>query len=235
MRRAGEIVATILALLVEAVRPGVATKELDVIASREIRRLGGEAVFKGYRGFPASVCVSINDEIVHGIPGERAIQEGDLVKMDVGVSVEGYIADAATTVGVGEIRPEARSLLEVTEQALEEGIKVAREGAHLGDIGAAIEVHAQAHGYNVVREYTGHGVGRFLHEEPQVPNYGTPGTGPRLRSGMTLAIEPMVNVGDWRTRVLENNWTVVTLDGSLSAHFEHTIAIRDGDAEVLTR
>jgi len=235
MRRAGRIVAATLALLRGVVRPGMTTRELDTIASREIQRLGGKAVFKGYRGFPAAVCVSINDEIVHGIPAGRAIQEGDLVKIDLGVSVQGYIGDAAITVGVGEISPEARSLMKATEQALEEGIKVARDGAYLGDVGVAIEGCARAHGYSVVREYTGHGVGRFLHEEPQVPNYGSLGTGPRLRSGMTLALEPMVNVGDWRTRVLENKWTVVTLDGSLSAHFERTIAIRDGDAEVLTR
>lgn len=229
------MVAAVLALLRDAVKPGIATRELDTIASREIKRLGGKATFKGYHGFPASVCTSINDEIVHGIPGGRTIGEGDLVKIDVGVSAQGYIGDAAITVGAGEISPEARSLLEVTEQALEEGIKVARDGAHLGDIGAAIESCARAHGYSVVREYAGHGVGRSLHEEPQVFNYGAPGTGPRLRSGMTLAIEPMVNIGDWRTRVLENKWTVVTLDGSLSAHFEHSVAIRDGEAEVLTR
>jgi methionyl aminopeptidase len=222
-------------VLRDAVKPGITTRELDVIASREVRSRGGKAVFKGYRGFPASICASINNEIVHGIPGEMVVQEGDLVKIDLGVSVEGYIGDAAITVGAGEISKEALSLMEVTEQALYKAIEAARVGAHLGDVGAAVEGCAHSHGYDVVREYGGHGVGRFLHEEPHVPNYGTPGTGTLLRSGMTLAIEPMLNVGDWRTRVLEDDWTVVTLDGALSAHFEHTIAVRDGDAEVLTR
>lgn len=235
MRRAGRIVAETLAILSDAVKPGLKTRELDIIATREIAKQGGKPVFKGYHGYPATVCVSINNEIVHGIPGGRVIQEGDLVKMDLGASVDGYIGDAATTVGVGRISDEARELIGVTRRALEEAIKVARQGAHLGDIGAAIEGCAQAKGFSVVREYVGHGVGRFLHEDPQVPNYGTPGTGPRLQAGMTLAIEPMVNVGGWRTRVMDDDWTVVTLDGSLSAHFEHTIVVRDGDAEVLTR
>ena len=235
MRRAGRIVAETLASLREAVRPGVKTCELDAIASRQIRKMGGESVFKGYRGYPATVCVSINNGIVHGIPGDRVIQEGDLVKMDLGASVEGYIGDSAITAGAGTISPEAEALLQTTKQALEEAIKAACDGAHLGDIGAAIEGYAKSHGYSVVREYTGHGVGRFLHEDPSVPNYGTPGMGTRLQRGMTLAIEPMVNIGDWQTSVLDDNWTVVTRDGSLSAHFEHTIAIRDGEAEVLTR
>jgi methionyl aminopeptidase len=235
MRRAGKIVATTLATLREAVRPGLKTRELDIIATREIERMGGKPVFKGYQGYPATVCVSINNEIVHGIPGDRVIQEGDLVKMDLGASVEGYIGDSAITVGAGKVSPQAKKLMEVTRETLEEAIKVARAGAHLGDIGAVIESYASSRGYSVVREYVGHGVGRFLHEDPQVPNYGTPGTGPRLRRGMTIAIEPMVNAGDWRTRVLDDKWTVVTQDGSLSAHFEHTIAIGDDGAEVLTK
>lgn len=234
MRRAGEIVGQTLLVLQEAVRPGLKTRDLDAIASREIRRRGGKPAFKGYRGFPATVCASINDEIVHGIPGDRVTKEGDLVKLDLGAVFDGFIGDAAITVGVGEISGEAQKLIEVTRQCLNEGIKAAREGARVGDIGAAVQSFAESRGYSVVREYVGHGVGRFLHEEPQIPNYGPPGRGPVLRQGMALAIEPMVNIGGWRTRLLDDQWTVVTADGSLSAHFEHTIAITDGEAEVLT-
>ena len=235
MRRAGAVVGSTLALLREAVRPGIKTKDLDALAAREIRRLGGVPTFMGYRGFPASICASVNEEIVHGIPGDRVIREGDLVKMDVGATVDGFIGDAAITVGAGKISPEASNLIEVTRLALEEGIKAAVDGGRLGDIGAAIQGFAEGQGYSVVREYVGHGVGRFLHEEPQVANYGVAGRGMLLRSGMTIAIEPMVNIGDWRTRLLEDDWTVVTADGSLSAHFEHTISIGDGRAEVFTR
>ena len=235
MRRAGAIVGATLAVLREAVAPGMKTRELDVIASREIIRLGGKPAFKGYRGFPATICTSVNSEIVHGIPGERVIEEGDLVKMDVGAIVDGFIGDAAVTVGAGEISGEARALIEVTRQSLEKGIEAAKEGSRVGDIGAAVQSYAEGLGYSVVREYVGHGVGRFLHEEPQVPNYGPAGKGALLRAGMTIAIEPMVNIGGWRTRLLDDQWTVVTADGTLSAHFEHTIAITDGEAEVLTR
>ena len=234
MRRAGQIVGATLSVLEEAVSPGMKTRELDAIASREIKRLGGKPAFKGYRGFPATICTSINDEIVHGIPGGKIIRDGDLVKMDVGAVVDGLIGDAAITVGAGNVSDEARELIEVTRLSLEEGIKAAIEGARTGDIGAAVEAFAEARGYSVVREYVGHGVGRFLHEEPQVPNYGPGGRGALLRRGVTIAIEPMVNVGGWQTRLLDDQWTVVTADGSLSAHFEHTIAIRDGEAEVLT-
>jgi len=234
MRRAGQIVGATLSVLEEAVRPGIKTRELDAIAVREIKRLGGKAAFKGYRGFPATICTSINDEIVHGIPGDKVINEGDLVKMDVGAVVDGLIGDAAITVGAGKISDEARNLIDVTRLSLDEGIKAARDGARVGDIGAAIQQFAEARGYNVVREYVGHGVGRFLHEEPQIPNYGPSGRGPLLQQGFTIAIEPMVNIGGWQTRVLEDQWTVVTADGSLSAHFEHTIAITVGEAEILT-
>lgn len=234
MRRAGRIVGATLSLLEEAVMPGMKTRELDAIASREIRRLGGKPAFKGYRGFPATICTSINEEIVHGIPGDKVIREGDLVKMDVGAVVDGLIGDAAITVGAGKVSDEARDLIEVTRLSLEEGIKAAREGARTRDIGAAVQEFAEARGYSVVREYVGHGVGRFLHEEPQVPNYGPGGRGALLRRGLTIAIEPMVNVGGWQTQLMEDQWTVVTADGKLSAHFEHTIAITDGEAEVLT-
>ena len=235
MRRAGAVVSATLKALREAVRPGIRTRDLDVVANREIRKHGAVPTFKGYRGFPACVCTSINEEIVHGIPGNRVIQEGDLVKMDVGATIDGFIGDAAITVGAGKIAGEAQDLIEVTRRSLEEGIKAARDGARVGDIGAAIQAFAEGQGYSVVREYVGHGVGRFLHEDPQIANYGAPGRGLLLRSGMCIAIEPMVNVGDWRTQVLDDDWTVVTADRKLSAHFEHTIAIRNGEAEVLTR
>jgi len=234
MRQAGRIVATVLDILMKQVKPGMKTKELDVIAGREVARLGGKPSFKGYRGFPANLCVSVNDQIVHGIPGERALRQGDIVSLDIGATFKGFQGDAAVTVGVGEISSEAKELMATTEGVLKAGIAAARSGARLGDISAAIQNYAEAKGYSVVREYTGHGIGRELHEEPQIPNFGLPGTGPVLKKGMTLALEPMVNVGDWRTRVGDDQWTVFTADGSLSAHFEHTIAITDGEAEILT-
>lgn len=234
MRQAGRIVATILGILTKQVRPGMKTKELDIIAGREAERLGVKPSFKGYRGFPANLCVSVNDEIVHGIPGERVLSEGDVVSLDFGAIFDGFQGDAAVTVGVGEINPEARQLLEITQAALKAGIAAAYSGARLGDISAAIQNCAESRGYSVVREYTGHGIGREMHEEPQIPNFGQPGSGPVLRKGMTLALEPMVNIGDWRTRLDSNHWTVLTTDGSLSAHFEHTIVITEAEPEVLT-
>ena len=234
MRRAGKIVGATLSVLQQAVRPGMKTRDLDAIAEREIRRLGGKPAFKGYRGFPATLCASINEEIVHGIPGDRVINEGDLIKLDLGAVMDGFIGDAAITLAVGDTSEEARKLIETTRLSLNEGIKTAKSGARVGDIGAAIQGFAESKGYGVVREYVGHGVGRFLHEEPQIPNYGPPGRGPLLRPGMTIAIEPMLNLGGWRTRLLDDQWTVVTADGSLSAHFEHTIAITDEEPEILT-
>jgi methionyl aminopeptidase len=210
------------------------TKELDAIVARELERLGAKPSFKGYRGFPSNLCVSVNDEIVHGIPGERVLRQGDIVSLDLGAIFKGFQGDAAVTVGVGEISPEAEELIKTTGGALKAGIAVARPGARLGDISAAIQDYAESRGYLVVREYTGHGIGQEMHEEPQIPNFGLPGTGPELKRGMTLALEPMVNVGDWRTRVGDDHWTVLTADGSLSAHFEHTIAITDAGPEVLT-
>jgi len=236
MRQAGKIVAATLTLLRKSVRPGIKTRELDAIAERNIRKMGGTPAFKGYRGFPGSICASINQQIVHGIPGDTVLREGDLIKMDVGAVYDGFIGDAAITVGAGSITDEAKELIEVTRRSLEEGIKAAIDGARTGDIGAAVQGYAESQGnYGVVREYVGHGVGRFLHEDPQIPNYGPGGRGPILRKGMCIAIEPMVNLGSWQTRLLEDQWTVVTLDGSLSAHFEHTIAITDGEAEILTK
>jgi len=234
MRQPGMVVASILKILSKEIKPGMTTRQLDEIAVRELERYGATASFKGYRGFPATLCVSINEEIVHGIPGERVIREGDIVSLDFGAIVDGFHGDAALTIGVGNISPRAKQLLEVTKGCLEAGISVARAGAHLGDISAAIQHYAESGGFSVVREYTGHGIGREMHEEPQIPNFGPPGYGPVLQKGMTLAIEPMVNIGGWQTKVKSNGWTVVTADGSLSAHFEKTIAITDGEAEVLT-
>jgi methionyl aminopeptidase len=199
-----------------------------------VERLGAKPSFKGYQGFPANLCVSVNDEIVHGIPGERVLQDGDIVSLDFGAIFNGFQGDAAVTVGVGKISSPARRLIEITRGALEAGIAVAHPEARLGDISAAIQNHAESKGYKVVREYTGHGIGREMHEEPHIPNFGLPGMGPVLKKGMALALEPMVNTGDWRTRLGDDSWTVFTADGSLSAHFEHTIAITDGEPEVLT-
>ncbi len=234
MRQAGRIVATVLGALSEQVRPGMKTKELDVIAARELERLGAKPSFKGYRGFPANLCVSVNDEIVHGIPGERVLDEGDIVSLDLGAILKGLQGDAAVTVGVGEISSQAEQLMKTTEGALKASIAVAYPGARLGDISAAIQNYAESRGCSVVREYTGHGIGREMHEEPQIPNFGSLGVGPVLKKGMTLALEPMVNVGGWRTRLGNDHWVVFTADGSLSAHFEHTIAITNDEPEVLT-
>lgn len=234
MRQAGRIVAIVLELLAKEVKPGLKTKELDVIAEREIRKLGGEPSFKGYRGYPASLCVSVNDEIVHGIPGERVIKEGDIVSLDLGAIYQKYQGDAARTVGVGIISLKAIELIKATEGAFEAGIKMARNGNRLSDISAEIQKYAEGKGFSVVREYTGHGIGQKMHEEPLIPNFGTPGNGPLLKKGMTLAIEPMLNVGDWRTRIDKNQWTVSTVDGSLSSHHENTIVITDGAPEILT-
>ncbi len=235
MRQAGRIVAAILEILSKQIKAGTETRELDNIVAREVKRRGAKSSFQGYRGFPANLCVSVNDEIVHGIPGKRVLREGDIVSLDFGAIFKGFQADAAVTVAVGKVNEKAKGLIETTEGTLETGINAARSGARLGDISATIQNYAESRGYSVVREYTGHGIGREMHEEPQIPNFGLPGSGPVLKKGMTFALEPMVNVGDWRTRVGDNHWTVFTADGSLSAHFEHTIVITDGEPEVLTR
>ncbi len=234
MREAGRILATVLETLKSQVKPGMKTKELDIITARELEKLGALPSFKGYRGFPANLCVSVNDEIVHGIPGERVLHQGDIVSLDLGTILMGFQADAAVTVGVGEVNPEAEELIETTGGALEAGIAAAYPGARLGDISAAIQNYAESRGYSVVREYTGHGIGREMHEEPQIPNFGSPGLGPVLKRGMTLALEPMVNAGGYGTRLADDHWTVLTADGSLSAHFEHTILITDAEPEILT-
>ena len=234
MRQAGKIVAKTLQRLTEEIKPGIKTSHLDSVAASELKKYGAKASFKGYRGFPAYLCVSVNDEIVHGIPGERELNTGDIVSLDFGAIVNGFHGDGAITVGVGRISSKAQELVAVTEAALMVGIKEARNGAHLGDVSAAIQNYVETRGFSVVREYSGHGVGRDLHEDPLVPNFGPSGEGPVLRKGMTLAIEPMVTIGDWRTRVAGNKWTVLTVDGSLAAHFEHTIAISEDEPEILT-
>ncbi len=235
MRQAGRIAAEVLEILGARLKPGMKTKELDEIAEKEIALRGAKPSFKGYRGFPASVCVSINDEIVHGIPGERVIEEGDIVSIDLGTIYEGFQGDCAVTAGVGRISPEAERLIAATRGALEAGVVMARPGGRLGDISASIVKHAREAGYEVVREYTGHGIGREMHESPQVLNFGTAGSGVLLKKGMTLALEPMLNCGTWHTSVDKDMWTVRTADGGLSAHFEHTVAITEDGPEVLTR
>jgi len=234
MRKAGHIVGHVLDVLRSRIKPGMKTKDLDDIAAAELVKMGAKASFKGYHGFPASLCVSINDEVVHGIPGQRVVKDGDIVSLDFGALIDGFHGDSAITVGVGKVSPAAEQLMAATEAALMAGIGAAHDGARLGDISAVIQDYVESRGYSVVREYTGHGIGRNLHEDPMVPNFGCAGTGPELKKGMTIAIEPMVNIGDWHTRVGRDNWLVSTADGSLSAHFEHTIAITGGEPEVLT-
>jgi methionyl aminopeptidase len=235
MRRAGRIVAGTIAEVTAAVRPGITTEALDRVAEGYIRTQGALPSFKGYRGFPASICTSVNDQVVHGIPGERVLERGDLLSLDFGAIWQGYHADSAVTMFVGEPpSAEAEKLVRVTEEALETGIAQLVPGKHLSDIGNAIQQMVEGAGFSVVREYVGHGIGRNLHEDPPIPNYGPPGRGPEIAPGLVVAIEPMVNAGGWETRLLSDDWTVVTADGTLSAHFEHTIAVTDGTAEILT-
>jgi methionyl aminopeptidase len=234
MRRAGEVVAYVLRRVAEACQPGVTTKELDAIAEAYTRECGAIPSFKGYRGYPAALCVAVNEEVVHAIPGRRMLHEGDIVGLDFGAYLNGYHADAAMTVPVGEISEEARRLLEVTEEALYLAIAQAKVGNRVGDISYAVQRHAESHGFGVVRELVGHGIGRSLHEKPEVPNYGNPGTGPKLREGMTLAIEPMINQGTAAVEFMPDRWTVVTADRKLSAHFEHTVAVTKNGPLILT-
>jgi methionyl aminopeptidase len=235
MRQAGKVVAGTIERILGKVRPGVTTAQLDREAEEEIRGAGALPSFKGYRGFPASICTSVNEEVVHGIPGPRVLREGDLISLDVGAIWEGYHADSAVTVFVGNPPSgEADKLVRVTEESLEAGIAQIRPGGRLSDISHAVQEVAEGAGFAVVREYVGHGIGRSLHEDPQIPNFGPPGRGPELRPGLVVAVEPMVNLGGWETRVLADQWTVVTADGSLSAHFEHTIALTEDGPEVLT-
>jgi len=235
IRASAQIVGRTLVMLSEHVRPGVTTGQLDELAEAFIRDHGGEPAFKGYRGFPASICPSVNEEVVHAIPGGTVLREGDIIGLDVGVRKDGYYGDAAVTLGVGEISPEAEKLLRVTREALELGIARAVAGNRVGDISHAIQEHAERHGYSVVKALVGHGIGREMHEEPQVPNYGPPARGPRLMAGQVIAIEPMVNLGASEIVTRPDGWTVVTRDGSLSAHFEHTVAVGAQGPEVLSR
>jgi methionyl aminopeptidase len=234
MREAGRIVATVLADMERAAMPDVTTAELNDRAGRLIRKMGAVPSFKGYRGYPASICASINEQVVHGIPGGRKLKEGDIVSVDVGAIYKGYHGDAAITIPVGKVGPEIQRLLETTQGALQAGIAKAKVGLRTGDVSVAIQKWAEDRGFSVVREYTGHGIGSEMHEDPQIPNFGRPGTGYALRAGMTFALEPMVNAGTWKTKVLSDGWTVVTEDGQLSAHFEHTVAVTEGEPEVLT-
>lgn len=236
MAKASRVVAEVLEILKRAVKPGVTTDELDRLAEVEIRSRGAQPAFKGYRNYPKTLCASVNEQVVHGIPSKRVLKEGDIIGLDLGAIVGGFYGDSAVTVGVGSIEEKVATLVRVTEEALEMGIKQAVVGNRLSDISHAVQQHVEAAGYSVVTEFVGHGIGRHLHEEPQVPNYGKPGQGPRLQHGMVLAIEPMVNMGGAAVRVLDDRWTAVTTDGSWSAHFEHTIAIQlEGPATVLSR
>jgi methionyl aminopeptidase len=236
MREAGQLTGQVLQMLVEAARPGVSEKDLDKLVRKEYVKRGAIPTFLGYGSppYPATVCISINEELVHGIPGDRLIEDGDIVSIDLGATYKGFVGDTAVTFGVGKITPEAQRLIDVTKESLWRGIRAAKAGERLGAISHAIGTYIESEGFGVVREYVGHGVGHQMHEDPQVPNYGPPDRGPVLRRGMVLALEPMVTVGDWHTKRLPDGWTVSTLDGSLCAHFEHTIAITDGEAEVLT-
>ena len=234
MRRAGKVVAEMHEVTRQAARPGVTTAELDRLAREVIERRGARSNFLNYHGFPAVICTSPNDMIVHGIPGSYRLKDGDILSVDCGAIIEGYHADAAYTMPVGDVDPEVLRLIEVTAESLQRGIEEMVEGNRLSDIGHAVQSVAEAAGFSVVREYVGHGIGTAMHEDPQVPNYGPPGKGPKLRTGMVLAVEPMVNMGGPATRMLDDGWSVLTADGSMSAHSEHTIAITDNGPEVLT-
>jgi len=234
MRDAGKIVGQTLQELKKAVIPGITTSELDRIADQYIRKAGAIPAFKGYGGFPANICTSINEQVVHGIPCSRQLKNGDIISLDVGTKLNRYFGDAAITVPVGEVDAALLKLLSVTEQALSKGIEQAITGNRLSDISHAVQLHAESHGYGVVRDYVGHGIGQRMHEDPQIPNYGPPGRGPLLKNGMTLAIEPMINFGTPDVEVLTDDWTVVTVDGKVSAHFEHTVAVTDGEPLILT-
>jgi methionyl aminopeptidase len=235
MRAANALVAEVLAELARIVAPGVTTLDLDAAAETLVRAGGAEPAFKGYRGYPSTLCASVNEQVVHGIPSKRALVEGDIISLDMGVKLNGFYGDSAVTVPVGRVSEQAETLLRVTRESLEKGIAQVRLGGRISDIGHAIQLHVEAHGLSVVREFVGHGIGSSLHEEPQIANYGEPGRGPRLAEGMTLAIEPMVNVGRPAVKVLSDGWTAVTKDGSLSAHFEHTVAVTKDGPLVLTR
>jgi len=235
MRASGRLVGLVLQSLRKMVEPGITTLEIDQAAEQMIRDAGALPTFKGYNGFPFSICASVNEQVVHGFPSPYVLKEGDIFSIDVGVTLEGFVGDTATTVPVGTVSAELVQLIRVTEECLERAIDQCRAGKHLGDIGWAVQEHAEGHGYSVVRDYVGHGIGRRMHEDPQIPNYGKPGHGPKIRVGYVFAVEPMVNLGTFQTKVLADGWTVVTLDARPSAHVEHTIAITEAGPEVFTR
>ena len=234
LRRVNQLVGRILSELRAMVNPGVTTAQIDALAEQRVREAGAEPAFKGYHGYPATVCASVNEQVVHGIPSARTLNDGDVISIDMGARLDGFFGDCAVTVPVGKVTEEASELLRVTEEALFRGIEAAKPGARVSDIGAAVQQHVEAHGFSVVREFVGHGIGTSLHEEPQIANYGPGGRGPRLSEGMVLAIEPMVNAGQPAVKVLADGWTAVTRDGSLSAHFEHTVVVTGEGCEILT-
>lgn len=234
MRKAGRLVAQSHELVRKYIKPGVTTKELDQLVEEFLRSQNAIPTFKGYGGFPFSICASVNEEVVHGFPSDRRLVEGDIVSIDIGATFEGYVGDSAKTFYVGEVEDEKRRLVEATKQSFYEGIKFAKTTYRLSDISHAIQQYAESQGFSVVRDFVGHGVGKNMHESPQIPNFGKPGKGPRLQEGMVLAIEPMINAGTYHVKVLDNDWTVVTVDGRPSAHYEHTVAITDGEPELLT-
>ena len=234
LRRVNQLVASILAELRSMIAPGVTTQAIDALAEARVREAGAQPAFKGYHGYPATVCASINEQVVHGIPSKRGLVEGDIISIDMGAKLDGFFGDSAVTVPVGRVSEDAAELLRVTEEALFHGIEAVRPGARVSDIGAAVQRHVEAHGFSVVREFVGHGIGTSLHEEPQIANYGPGGRGPRLTEGMVLAIEPMVNAGKAAVKVLADGWTAVTRDGSLSAHFEHSVVVTRDGCEILT-
>ncbi|HSP61564.1 MAG TPA: type I methionyl aminopeptidase [Pyrinomonadaceae bacterium] len=235
MRASGRLVGQVLQELRQMAGPGVTTLEVDAAADKMIRAAGAYPTFKGYNGFPFSICASVNEQIVHGFPSSYELQEGDILSIDVGVTLDGFVGDTATTIPVGTASEDRLKLIQVTEECLELAIEQCRAGKHLGDIGWAVQSHAEQQGYSVVRDYVGHGIGRRMHEDPQIPNYGKPGKGPKIKKGYVFAVEPMVNMGSYHTKTLKDGWTVVTVDGLPSAHAEHTIAITEAGPEVLTR
>jgi methionyl aminopeptidase len=235
MRAAGRLIGLVREEVRRLVEPGVSTIELDRAAEKMICDAGAQPTFKGYHGFPYSICASVNEQIVHGFPSEYKLNEGDIFSVDLGATLEGFVGDTATTIPVGQVSDDLLKLIRITEECLERAIEQCRVGKHLGDIGWAVQEHAEAHGYSIVRDYVGHGIGRKMHEDPQIPNYGQPGKGPKIKNGYVFAVEPMINLGTHLTKVLADRWTVVTLDGKPSAHCEHTIAITDEGPEVLTR
>ena len=235
LARVNALVARVLKELAVAVKPGVTTKQLDDLAEQRLREAGAEPAFKGYHGYPATICASVNEQVVHGIPNDRPMVEGDIVSIDMGAKLGGFFGDSAVTVPVGWVTAEAERLLGVTKTALDRAVATVKAGARVSDIGAAVQSYVEANGFSVVREFVGHGIGTSLHEEPQIPNYGTAGRGPRLQEGMALAIEPMVNAGKPAVKVLSDGWTAVTRDGSLSAHFEHTVVVTAEGCEILTQ